>query len=61
MIRLLVWGVVIYFLFSLVRNLIRGIFRIPQQPPERQRPPDPPPYDPSMVEDIDYEEIRRDK
>ncbi len=61
MIRLIVWGIILYFFYALFRRLIRGIVQSPQQPPRTQHPPAPPPYDPGMVEDIDYEEIRREK
>ncbi|RMI14598.1 MAG: hypothetical protein D6681_04985 [Calditrichaeota bacterium] len=57
LIRILIWGLLFYFLYRLLRDLFSS--RRSRRPTIKsdQTPHMPPPYDPTQVEDIDYQEV----
>ncbi len=61
MIRLILFGLLVYFFSKMVKTLFlgAGTSTISSQNKQNAKQP-PPPFDPSQVEDIDYEEIRED-
>lgn len=59
--RILLFTILIYFVYKLLKNLLKPGGK--QRPPVKGKPENhtPPPYDPNQVEDIDYEEVKRKK
>lgn len=60
MTRFIVFLLLFYLLYKLLKNLFTsqkktGVFN------RGTTPPQPPPYDPNSVEDIDYEEVKEKK
>ncbi len=62
MIRLILIGLIFYFLGKMVKSLLRIPSASRPSAPNAQKPKQtPPPFDPSQIEDIDYEEIKEDE
>ncbi len=64
LIKLFIFGTLIYFAYRGIKNFLDPLLNSgrqssPVEPPSSQ--PAPPPYDPNRVEDIDFEEIRERK
>ncbi len=62
MIRLILIGLVFYFLGKMVKSLFQVSPSARSRASTTKKPKQtPPPFDPSQIEDIDYEEIKEDE
>jgi len=62
MIRLFLIGILIYFFSKIVKSLFSGAQSSNVSSQFKQTAKQtPPPFDPSQIEDIDYEEIKEDE